>query len=160
VSWHPEPIGDAVKRELGRFGPAGSMGEIVAAWPAAVGEGIARNAWPARVARDGTLHVAAGSSAWAFELTQLAPTILERLRAALDEAAPSAVRFAVGPLPERGAESVESSARAVPDVRPEHVAEGRRIAAAVGDPGLRDAVARAAAASLALAGRAGDDRGV
>ena len=30
---------------------------------------IAANAWPARIARDGTLHVATSSSAWAFELT-------------------------------------------------------------------------------------------
>ena len=40
---------------------------------------VAANAWPARIARDGTLHVNTSSSAWAFELGQLAPTILERL---------------------------------------------------------------------------------
>ena len=34
----------------------------------AVGETVAANAWPARLARDGTLHVNAGSSTWAFEL--------------------------------------------------------------------------------------------
>ena len=75
----PERIGDGVKRELGRFGAAGAMAEVVEAWPALVGEQIARNAWPARIARDGTLHVATSSSAWAFELGQLAPELLERL---------------------------------------------------------------------------------
>ena len=33
------------------------MTELVAAWPDAVGETVAANAWPARLARDGTLHV-------------------------------------------------------------------------------------------------------
>ena len=48
----PDRIGDDVQRELARFGPAESMSEIVRAWPGAVGEQIARNAWPARLARD------------------------------------------------------------------------------------------------------------
>ena len=53
-------LGDEVKRELGRVTRAdatGVIGELAEAWPAAVGETIARSAWPARVARDGTLHV-------------------------------------------------------------------------------------------------------
>ena len=58
-----ERIGAAVRKELGRFGTAGAMTDVVAAWPGAVGETIAANAWPARLARDGTLHVAASSSA-------------------------------------------------------------------------------------------------
>jgi len=61
-----ERIGNEVRRELGRFGSAGQMADLVAAWPGAVGETVAANAWPARLARDGTLHVAAASSTWAF----------------------------------------------------------------------------------------------
>ena len=76
------------------------MPRIVAAWPAAVGEEVVRNAWPARIARDGTLHVHTSSSVWAFELGQLAPRILERLAAELGEHAPTALRFAPGHLPE------------------------------------------------------------
>ena len=64
----PERIGDEVQRELSRFGPAEGMTEIVRAWPSVMGEQIARNAWPARISRDGKLHVATSSSAWAFEL--------------------------------------------------------------------------------------------
>ena len=74
----PDRIGADVQRELARFGPAESMSEIVRAWPSAVGDQIARNAWPARLARDRTLHVATSSSAWAFELAQLEPKLLER----------------------------------------------------------------------------------
>jgi hypothetical protein len=158
--WHPEQIGGEIRRELARFGPAGAMGAIVAAWPATVGEAIARNAWPARVGRDGTLHVAAASSAWAFELSQLAPMILERLAAALGAESPAGLRFAVGPLPERGAETVRSPSRTVPEVSPAHRDEAARIAGAISDSELRDLVARAAAASLAAAGRGPADRGV
>ncbi|MDE3025581.1 MAG: DUF721 domain-containing protein, partial [Acidobacteriota bacterium] len=61
-----------MRRELGRFGPQGAIGETVAAWPAAVGPEIARNAWPARFQRDGTLVVHARDSVWAFEVTQRA----------------------------------------------------------------------------------------
>ena len=33
------------------------MPELLERWPAAVGPAIARNAWPARIAKDGTVHV-------------------------------------------------------------------------------------------------------
>jgi predicted nucleic acid-binding Zn ribbon protein len=148
----PGPIGDEVRRELSRFGPEAGIGELVAAWPEAVGLGVAANAWPARIARDGTLHVSTASSAWAFELAQLEETVVTRLREHLGEAAPSRLRFAVGPLPERGSEAVEEVHSTGPKVTPEHREEGSRIASEIEDPKLRDAVARAAAASLAIAG--------
>ena len=67
-----EPIGDDLKRELGRFGPQGGIGDTVAAWPGAVGPEIARNAWPARFQRDGALVIHTRDSVWGFELTQRA----------------------------------------------------------------------------------------
>jgi hypothetical protein len=144
-----EPIGDDVRRTLGRFGHEGTLGPIVDAWPSAVGEAIAANAWPARVARDGTLHVAAASSAWAFELTQLEAQVRERLSAALGDAAPPRLRFAVGPLPERGREVVDEVRRTGPKVSAAERAEGERIARKIADSDLRELIARAAAASLA-----------
>jgi hypothetical protein len=150
------PIEDEVRRELGRFGPAAGLGEIVAAWPECVGEAIAANAWPARLARDGSLHVATSSSAWAFELTQLGGSVLERLRSRLGTSAPSSLRFAPGPLPEPGRPSVEASKRTVPEVSAATRAEGARIAAGIEDPDLREAVQRAAEASLA----AGSNRSI
>jgi hypothetical protein len=142
------PIEDEVRRELSRFGPEAGIGEIVEAWPESVGEGIAANAWPARVARDGNLHVSTSSSAWAFELTQLGPSILERLQERLGESAPAGLRFAPGPLPEAGREPVETSTRTVPEVSEADRAEGARIAATIENPALRESVARAAEASL------------
>jgi hypothetical protein len=156
----PDPIGSEIRRELERFGAAGNLGEIVAAWPAAVGPAIAANAWPGRVARDGTLHVATGSSAWAFELTQLSGDVLARLREHLGEACPPALRFAVGPLPERGAEGEEVLDRTVPKPTVEQAEASKRIAAAIEDQALREAVAKAVAASLAAAETPPDDRPV
>ena len=149
MTWLPERIGDVVRGELARFGPAGAMGDVVAAWPAAVGDGIAANAWPARIARDGTLHVNTSSSAWAFELTQLREKIAESLTEALGPITPTAFRFAPGPIPEAAAETVKEDTRTVLKVPPELEEEGRRMAAGIGDDSLREAVAAAAAASLA-----------
>jgi hypothetical protein len=149
-------IGSDVQRELERFGPlAAGMSELVVAWPALVGEQIARNAWPSRLGRDGTLHVATSGSTWAFELTQLAPELLQRLREALGDLAPQALRFGPGKLPERSPQTNEAPAR--PVVRP-GAAEAKRaseLAASIEDENLREVVAKAAAASLA---RAADDR--
>jgi hypothetical protein len=155
-----KPIGDEVRRELSRFGPALGMTEIVAAWPEAVGPAIARNAWPARLARDGTLHVTTSSSAWAFELTHLTATIRAKLGERMDVPTPRALRFAVGPLPELGSDPVPSSQRTVPSPSPAARAAGERIAAPIADEALREAVARAAAASLAAAEGRPSDRPV
>ena len=66
------------------------------------GATIARNAWPARIARDGTLHVtttrlASGRSSWASARREIG----ERLGGS----APPAIRFAPGRLPEPDARS-------------------------------------------------------
>ena len=150
-----------VRRELGRFGPVdGDMIAIVRVWPEAVGDTVARNAWPARLARDGTLHVNAVSATWAFELGRLAPTILERLQTTLGKAAPPALKFVPGPIPDADAEAPENRAEPPPDVAPEHRVQGAEIAAAIEDDELRELVERAAAASLAKAsGEARSDRG-
>jgi hypothetical protein len=137
-------IRDAVRSELGRFGPAAGMSEVVAAWPEAVGEGIARNAWPARVARDGTLHVNALDSVWAFELQQRAAEIAERLGV-------PAVRFAPGPVPEPESEAASAAAQQRVEPTERDRLKGEALAAPIEDPELREAVARAAAASLARA---------
>ncbi len=146
-----EPIGDRVQQELGRFGRGGAIAEIVEAWLGAVGESIARNAWPARVARDGTLHVATSSSTWAFELGLLEPDIRARLVAALGEGAPRSLRFAPGRLPEAPLEATEKRPRAPVEPTPAEQFEGERMAATIENQNLRKVVARAAAASLARA---------
>jgi hypothetical protein len=142
-----DSIGSSVRRELTRLGPPGRIRDVVAVWPDAVGQDIARNAWPARIGRDGTLHVAVSSSAWAFELAQLAPTIADRLAALLEEP-PAALRFAPGPLPEAPPEPAQAPSRAPAAPSEPELRQAAALAAAIAAPGLREAVARAAAAGL------------
>jgi Dna[CI] antecedent, DciA len=146
-----ELIGVGIRAALSRFGVAAAMSDIVDVWPAVAGDAISRNAWPARLARDGTLHVATSSSAWAFELAQLEPGIAAGLRDALGEAAPAHLRFAVGRIPEADPTPPElpESRRVVPS--PEDAEVARRMAAAIEDELLREAVAGAVAAGLARA---------
>ena len=150
-----ERIGRDVRTELSRFGPAGGIADIVTAWPGVVGDSIAANAWPARVGRDGTLHVAVSSSPWAFELAQLEPEIAARLADALGECTPRRLRFIPGPLPESSAENVRKEEQFSPVPSPQHHALAAKIAAPVRDSELRELISRAAAASLA---RASSDR--
>lgn len=144
-----ERIGDEVRRELARFGPSAGMTEIVAAWPEAVGEAIAQNAWPARIARDGTLHVHAADAIWAFELGQRAQQIAERVGV-------ERIRFAPGPLPAFSEEPATQRA-AAPEPRSEHLEQAASMTAGIEDEELRETVARAVAASLA---RESSDRAV
>jgi hypothetical protein len=148
-SWHPRTIGESVLDEAGRFAPAGPMGAVVAAWPDAVGEAIASEAWPARLGRDGTLHVTASSSVWAYELAQLEETVLARLSEHLGGETPKRLRFAAGRVPSRASGDTRDPARPPP---PPPSEAARRAAAAVTagieDKELRALVAEAAARSL------------
>jgi hypothetical protein len=137
-------VGGDVKRELGRFGPASGMPPLVEAWPAAVGPEIARNAWPARLARDGTLHIHTQDSIWAFELT----TRAEEIRSRLGKVAPRKLAFAPGPLPEPALAPAEELCARPPEPTPQHVAKGESLARGIRDEELRKVVAKAAAASL------------
>ncbi len=144
-----ERIDAEVRRELGRFGPIeGDTAAIVRAWPLAVGETVARNAWPARLSREGTLYVNTTSATWSFELGRLAEAILVQLRAELGKATPKALKFAPGPLPEAAALAAAPSAQRTHSATPEQRAAAAAITAAIGDAELRRLVARAAAASL------------
>jgi hypothetical protein len=146
-----ERIGHEVERELARGGSRDAipLGALTAAWPTVVGDAIARHAWPRRIARDGTLHVATSSATWANELTLLGADIVERLRAHLGLDAPARLKCAVGPVPEQ-APSGDPEIR-IPDAAelpPAVVSEADSAASAIADPELRELVARAARASL------------
>ena len=144
-----DPLADQLRRELKALGPNHAMAETVAAWPAAVGPEIARNAWPARFQRDGTLIVHVKDAIWGFELGHRAAEITERLPGR------PALTFVPGPLPEPGAP--EEAVQTPPAATLEERRQAAEWAASVEDEALRKAVARAAAASLA---RRRDDRDV
>jgi hypothetical protein len=114
------------------------MPELLERWPEAVGAAIARNAWPARIARDGTVHVNTADSVWAFELGQRSAEIAERLGVAK-------LRFAPGPLPEPEPEPPEPG---VPPT-PEEDERAAAIASAIEDENLRESVQKAVRLALA-----------
>ena len=133
-----ERLDSDIRRELSQFGPQAGMAELVERWPEAVGAAIARNAWPARIARDGTVHVNTADSVWAFELGQRAAEMAERLGV-------PKIRFAPGPLPEAAEEPVPDPV----EVRPEDAERARAIAATIEDENLRETVQKAVSLSLA-----------
>ena len=149
-----ERIGDEITKALGRTGDGAALAlaELTAAWPAAVGAAVARQAWPLRIGRDGTLHVATSSSTWAFELDRMGADVLERLQASLGSKAPTSIRFRPGPIPEPGASdtAARTASRGV-ETTPEDAAAAELAAAPIEDPELRVLVARAVRASLARA---------
>jgi hypothetical protein len=143
-----EPVGDQIRAELRRVGADSGAGDAVTAWPAAVGEEIANNAWPARTQPDGTLVVHVRDAIWGFELTQRAGEISGRLPGR------PRLRFVPGPLPEATREGAPA-ARVEPS--PEQAREAAELTAGIEDRNLRESVAKAIKIALA---RASDDRSV
>jgi hypothetical protein len=147
-----ERIGRHVERELARGGSRDvlPLAALTAAWPEVVGDAIARNAWPLRIARDGTLHVATASATWANELAFLGDEIAERLRERLGSDEPARLKCAPGPIPETApfAEPTRAPPPRAETMPPDVVSEANTAAAAIDDPELRELVARAARASL------------
>ena len=144
-----ERLDGSIRRALRSSGvpDAGVLAQVTRAWPEAVGPAIARSAWPQRLGRDGTLHVTTVSSTWAFELGRMEGDIRAKLAASLGDAAPPALRFATGLVPAPPA--AEEAPAEMPAPTAEEAAEAATLASGIEDPGLRDAVRRAAAASLA-----------
>jgi Dna[CI] antecedent DciA-like protein len=143
-----DPLGVEIRAELRRFGADNGAGDAVTAWPEAVGEEIARNAWPARTQPDGTLVVHVRDAVWGFELTQRAAEISSRLPGR------PRLRSLPGPLP-AGTPDV-SPAQAI-EATPEQAREAASLTAGIEDPDLRESVAKAIKAALA---RAPADRSV
>jgi predicted nucleic acid-binding Zn ribbon protein len=87
-------LGDILSGALGRV--AGSdEGRAYRAWTRAAGRDVVAVTRPRRLLR-GVLTVECESSIWANELTYLAPTILERLRADDPDTPVTGLRFVVG----------------------------------------------------------------
>ena len=140
-----EPVGDQIRAELSRVGVDSGAGDALTAWPFAVGEEIARNAWPARFQRDGTLIVHARDSIWAFELTQRAKQISDRL--------PNKpkLKFVPGLLPDRRPEPTQATPQGSPPATVEQIEQAAEWTASIEDEELRKVVAKAAELSLVRA---------
>lgn len=72
--------------------PRTGLAAIQSAWVAAVGEQLAAVATPVSE-RSGTLTIECADSVWAQELDLMQAQLLERLREALGDKAPAALKF-------------------------------------------------------------------
>jgi predicted nucleic acid-binding Zn ribbon protein len=70
------------------------LAAVQAAWPAAVGEQLAAVATPVSE-RAGTLTIECADAVWTQELDLMQETLLQRLRDAVGDRAPQALRFRV-----------------------------------------------------------------
>ena len=103
-----------------------------------MGAAIARNAWPSRIGRDGTLHVNTADAVWAFELKQQAAEIAARLGV-------PGVRFAPGPLPS----TAPPPRPAPPEPSPHDRALATAIAAPISSEKLRETIGKTVSLGLA-----------
>ena len=98
-------LGALVRRGLGpSFGRRGfSRAEIITRWPAIVGEGLARRAFPERLiaprgAAGGTLRVRV-EGGFATELQHLEPEVIERINTYFGYRAVARLALVQGPVP-------------------------------------------------------------
>jgi hypothetical protein len=135
-----EPLSDVLGAALPESaGRASAVAAIARRWPEAVGEAIAREAWPARLTPDGELVVHASGAVWASELSLLSRQLQVRLEAVGIVPAPT-LRFTVGAVPRRPAPDAEKAPRTAPPNDP----RADRWTASIRDPELREAVSTAA----------------
>ncbi|HET9120106.1 MAG TPA: DUF721 domain-containing protein [Solirubrobacterales bacterium] len=89
----PRPISAAIGEALENAEPATLLAAVQRAWPAAVGEAIAREATPV-AERSGVVTVACSSSAWAQELDLLGQRMVAKIAPELpDPSALQGLRF-------------------------------------------------------------------
>lgn len=120
----------------------------IAWWDRHVPPRISRNARPAKLYR-GSLVIHAVTSAWTHEISMTLPQWIDGMERAVPGLDPRKVRVKVGPLPPRPPPPAPREAPIPPlsvTQLPDEVAAGL---SRIGDDRVRDAIARAAAQSLA-----------
>ena len=90
----PRQAGEAFRVARERAAPKTGLASVQASWSEAVGAQIAEVASPISE-RAGTLTVECANAMWAQELDLMQAQLLERLREALGEATPEALKFRV-----------------------------------------------------------------
>jgi predicted nucleic acid-binding Zn ribbon protein len=90
----PRQAGEAFRVVREQAAPKTGLAAVQAAWTEALGERLAQVATPVSE-RGGTLTVECVDGVWAQELDLMQVQLLERLREALGERAPEALKFRV-----------------------------------------------------------------
>lgn len=91
----PSPLSDVIRSFLGkgRIGARVEQAEVLAQWPAIVGEQIAAVTEARSVTSDGTLLVHVRTNAWMTELSLREPEILAAIRARMPEISVTRIRW-------------------------------------------------------------------
>jgi predicted nucleic acid-binding Zn ribbon protein len=90
----PRQAAEAFRAARDRAAPKTGLAAVQAAWSGALGERLAAVATPVSE-RAGTLTVECVDGVWAQELDLMQEQLLERLREALGERAPKALKFRI-----------------------------------------------------------------
>ncbi len=133
-------IDKIVKPLLGTrgFGAA----SVVTQWPQVVGEALARETLPERIAypmgerSEGTLHLRVANSALALELQHLEPQLIERINSHFGYRAVARIRLIQGPI----TRAAPQKPKAVDKISPEMAEKLERQVAAVENPELKAAL--------------------
>jgi predicted nucleic acid-binding Zn ribbon protein len=94
----PRPAAAALQAALRQAAPETPLAAAQTAWAHAVGEQVAAVSTPVSE-RDGTLTIECADAVWAQQLDLMQESLLERLREALGERAPQALRFRLSSEP-------------------------------------------------------------
>jgi predicted nucleic acid-binding Zn ribbon protein len=90
----PRPAANAFEAALQRAAPKTPLAAVQTVWPKVAGNYMARVTIPV-AERDGTVTIECADAVSAQEFNLMQETLLERLREALGEEAPQALRFRV-----------------------------------------------------------------
>lgn len=146
--WDPLPVSQMVARYV-RDAPAGRgdggapIDRLRAAWAEAAGADAARSL-PVRWSRTGVVTVACRDASVAQSLAMRADVVIDALTRATD----LGVRAVRPTIADHALPMTPEAAPPPPPPGRQAVAAAEGLAAGIEDPGLREAVARAAAASL------------
>src|SRR5581483_3388787 len=130
--------------------PDDALLALQAAWPAAAGDEVAARSLPLRLSKAGVLTIGCASATWAQELGACEELLRERLQAAVPAVAGHLARLRFTAADHALARpAAPASPPPPPAPSAVHRARAERVAAGVADERLREALSRAAAASMA-----------
>ena len=94
----PQRVAELLSRYLAKAGLTERLAQagVVEAWPALVGERIARNTMAVAVRDDGVLVVKVRSAPWAQELQLMTPQVIARINAGRSDGRISGIHWTIG----------------------------------------------------------------
>ena len=144
----PIALGELVPAVFGPNNSAIAVSRISAVWERVLSPRIAKNASPTRL-KERVLFVETTTSAWAQEITLMAPTLLEKLRAGMPSLEVDSLRVRASAHPKRASADRRRPPTVAPLAEAELPTALQEELARVEDDPLRDVLTRAARQSLA-----------